>query len=436
MPSVSQRLGRRRRDPRDVRRRLRRLPARHGGSGEADGRRVPGPLAVLEERLQLAADPSGGYIQDRKADGSGHRRSAPAPATGSSRAGRPVHLDGPAQRRPGSSTAMGGRRHGTRPARHLLPQRRRQLGPHRQRRRPSRSWTTSPRSTCPTSTTTPGAPVQDAADRPRRDDALWSTDPGRHPRPRRPGGDVVLVRLLRDRHVPADARAGSELLLSAPLFPQVTVNRGNGKTISITAPGAATYVQSLTVNGAAVQPRRGCRSRSSPTAGRWPSPSAPPPTRRGAARSPMRRRRSTPPPPRRQPGAEPARHRLGVLQRQRGAGQGRQRQRLRRQHRQVLLDRRRPSTCRSTSARTRASAGHGPPRRRRRGERQLEHPRLRHAGLRRRRRVDHGRAGPRQHGERLVATRSPPRPATSRSNILAAEQGSGGATRIYEFEVY
>ncbi|WP_327006411.1 GH92 family glycosyl hydrolase [Dactylosporangium sp. NBC_01737] len=43
----------------------------------------------------------------------------------------------------------------------------------------------------------------------------------------------------------------SELLLSAPLFPGVTVNRGNGKTISITAPGAATYVQSLTVNGAA-----------------------------------------------------------------------------------------------------------------------------------------------------------------------------------------
>ena len=43
----------------------------------------------------------------------------------------------------------------------------------------------------------------------------------------------------------------AELLLSAPLFPQVTVNRGNGRTISITAPGAATYVQSLTVNGAA-----------------------------------------------------------------------------------------------------------------------------------------------------------------------------------------
>ncbi|GAA3261039.1 GH92 family glycosyl hydrolase [Dactylosporangium siamense] len=43
----------------------------------------------------------------------------------------------------------------------------------------------------------------------------------------------------------------SELLVSAPLFPGVTVNRGNGKTISITAPGAATYVQSLTVNGTA-----------------------------------------------------------------------------------------------------------------------------------------------------------------------------------------
>ncbi|MEU0560777.1 GH92 family glycosyl hydrolase [Dactylosporangium sp. NPDC006015] len=43
----------------------------------------------------------------------------------------------------------------------------------------------------------------------------------------------------------------AELLLSAPLFPGVTVKRGNGKTITITAPGAATYVQSLTVNGTA-----------------------------------------------------------------------------------------------------------------------------------------------------------------------------------------
>jgi predicted alpha-1,2-mannosidase len=44
----------------------------------------------------------------------------------------------------------------------------------------------------------------------------------------------------------------SELLVSSPLFPQITVHRGNGPTITVTAPGATSnpYVQSLTVNGA------------------------------------------------------------------------------------------------------------------------------------------------------------------------------------------
>ena len=46
-----------------------------------------------------------------------------------------------------------------------------------------------------------------------------------------------------------------ELLLSAPLFPRVTVNRGNGKTISITAPGAATYVPEPHRQRRRVQPR-------------------------------------------------------------------------------------------------------------------------------------------------------------------------------------
>ncbi|WP_236048821.1 GH92 family glycosyl hydrolase [Paractinoplanes ovalisporus] len=45
----------------------------------------------------------------------------------------------------------------------------------------------------------------------------------------------------------------SELLVSSPLFPQVTVHRGNGPTISVSAPGATKnpYVQSLSVNGSA-----------------------------------------------------------------------------------------------------------------------------------------------------------------------------------------
>nr|WP_052478181.1 lectin [Kibdelosporangium sp. MJ126-NF4]CEL16628.1 Alpha-1,2-mannosidase [Kibdelosporangium sp. MJ126-NF4]CTQ89021.1 Alpha-1,2-mannosidase [Kibdelosporangium sp. MJ126-NF4] len=46
----------------------------------------------------------------------------------------------------------------------------------------------------------------------------------------------------------------SELVLASPQFPSVTITRGNGKTITINAPGAsdsAKYVQSLKVNGQA-----------------------------------------------------------------------------------------------------------------------------------------------------------------------------------------
>jgi predicted alpha-1,2-mannosidase len=46
----------------------------------------------------------------------------------------------------------------------------------------------------------------------------------------------------------------AELLLSSPLFPQVIVHRGNGRTITVTGTGASAtnkYVQSLTVNGVA-----------------------------------------------------------------------------------------------------------------------------------------------------------------------------------------
>jgi predicted alpha-1,2-mannosidase len=46
----------------------------------------------------------------------------------------------------------------------------------------------------------------------------------------------------------------AELLVASPLFPQITIRRGNGVTLTINAPGAAAgtpYVQSLSVNGAA-----------------------------------------------------------------------------------------------------------------------------------------------------------------------------------------
>ncbi|HCT78076.1 MAG TPA: alpha-mannosidase, partial [Micromonosporaceae bacterium] len=46
----------------------------------------------------------------------------------------------------------------------------------------------------------------------------------------------------------------AELLVASPLFPQVVVHRGNGKTLTVNAPSASAstfYVQSLNVNGAA-----------------------------------------------------------------------------------------------------------------------------------------------------------------------------------------
>jgi predicted alpha-1,2-mannosidase len=46
----------------------------------------------------------------------------------------------------------------------------------------------------------------------------------------------------------------AELVLASPQFPAVTITRGNGKTINLTAPNASDtvkYVQSLTMNGAA-----------------------------------------------------------------------------------------------------------------------------------------------------------------------------------------
>ncbi|TCO46530.1 lectin [Actinocrispum wychmicini] len=49
-----------------------------------------------------------------------------------------------------------------------------------------------------------------------------------------------------------EAPGRSELVLASPQFPAVTITRGNGKTITINAPGAsdsAKYVQSLKVNG-------------------------------------------------------------------------------------------------------------------------------------------------------------------------------------------
>jgi predicted alpha-1,2-mannosidase len=49
-----------------------------------------------------------------------------------------------------------------------------------------------------------------------------------------------------------EAPGRADLVLASPLFSQITINRGNGKTINITAPNASDtvkYVQSLNVNG-------------------------------------------------------------------------------------------------------------------------------------------------------------------------------------------
>jgi hypothetical protein len=49
-----------------------------------------------------------------------------------------------------------------------------------------------------------------------------------------------------------DIPGRSEMVLASPVFSQITINRGNGVTISITAPNASDsvkYVQSMTVNG-------------------------------------------------------------------------------------------------------------------------------------------------------------------------------------------
>ncbi|HEU4422335.1 MAG TPA: GH92 family glycosyl hydrolase [Pilimelia sp.] len=81
---------------------------------------------------------------------------------------------------------------------------------------------------------------------------LWSASPGGIP-----GQDDLgsmsswYVYAAMGMHPLTPGRA--EMLLSSPLFPQITVRRSNGVTIAITAPQASAnnrYVQSLQVNGA------------------------------------------------------------------------------------------------------------------------------------------------------------------------------------------
>jgi predicted alpha-1,2-mannosidase len=81
---------------------------------------------------------------------------------------------------------------------------------------------------------------------------LWSASPGGIPGQDDLGAmSAWYVFSAIGMHPLTPGRA--EMLLSAPLFPQVTVHRGNGRTITVTAPGASAntrYVQSLQVNGA------------------------------------------------------------------------------------------------------------------------------------------------------------------------------------------
>ena len=68
---------------------------------------------------------------------------------------------------------------------------------------------------------------------------------------RRPGGDVVVVRLGGHGHLPRDAGRG-ELVLASPLFPHITLTLGDGHAIVIDAPGASPatpYVQGLDIAG-------------------------------------------------------------------------------------------------------------------------------------------------------------------------------------------
>ena len=80
---------------------------------------------------------------------------------------------------------------------------------------------------------------------------LWKDTP-----PGIPGNDDLgamsawFVWAAMGMHPLAPGRA--ELVLASPLFPRIVVHRGNGRTITVRAPGAALdtfYVQSLRVNG-------------------------------------------------------------------------------------------------------------------------------------------------------------------------------------------
>lgn len=122
---------------------------------------------------------------------------------------------------------------------------------------------------------------------------LWSTGPGGIP-----GNDdlgamsswYVFAALGMYPQVPSRA----ELVLASPLFPRIEINRPYANDISIRAQGAAAtapYVQSLAVNGR-TSDRPGSRRPSSGTEAPWTTPSPPPPTPPGAPLRPTPRRPS------------------------------------------------------------------------------------------------------------------------------------------------
>ena len=98
--------------------------------------------------------------------------------------------------------------------------------------------------------------------------------------------------------------------------------------------------------------------------------------------------------------AEQARHLRQPVRHRRGTGEGRQRHDQRRQRRQVVLRRRRQVVARRPAVQHRRRTRRHPPCRGRRGERRLQHAGLRHPDQPRRHRLDHCRAGPRQHRQR------------------------------------
>ena len=248
IPDRRQRLGRRSRDPRDA----------VADFGLSELARRLGDNATRRQFLARAQywknvfnprPPDGGYIQDRNADGTWPAFTPASHAAASPRAAPRSTPGWSRTTSAASSTAMGGNATAVSRLDTLLPQQRRQLGPHRRRRHQS-ELDNEP---------SIGAPwLYDFAGRPER---RRRPSPGRSTRcgpttPRGiPGQDDLgamsawYVWAAMGLYPQTPGRA--ELVLASPLFPPIEIRRPHGD-ISIRATGAAAdapYIHCLKVNG-------------------------------------------------------------------------------------------------------------------------------------------------------------------------------------------